>query len=43
MLVTVINPIDETEVEVELTIQLNVSIIGETKTLNVFASGSKEI
>lgn len=43
MLVTVTNPIDNTEVEVELIVQLNISIIGETKTLNVFANGSKEI
>lgn len=43
MLVTVTNPIDNSEVEVELTIQLNLVIIGETKTLNVTAHGTKEI
>jgi hypothetical protein len=43
MLVTVTNPIDNTEVEVELTIQLNVMVLGEQKTLNVTAFGSKEV
>ena len=43
MLVTVTNPIDNAEVEVELTIQLNLMVLGETKTLNVTAFGSKEL
>ena len=43
MLVTVTNPIVYAEVEVELTIQLNLMVLGETKTLNVTAFGSKEL
>ena len=43
MLVTVTNPIDNTEVEVELTIQLNVMVLEGTKTLNVTAYGSVEV
>jgi hypothetical protein len=43
MLVTVTNPIDNTEVEIELTIQLNLVVTDETKTLNVSAFGSIEI
>jgi hypothetical protein len=41
MLVTVINPLDESEIEVELTIQLNLIIQDDKKILNVSASGSK--
>jgi len=43
MLVTVTNPIDNSEVEVELTIQLNVMVLNEQKTLNVTAFGTIEI
>ena len=43
MLVTVVNPIDNTEVEVEITIQLNLVVLDETKTLNVTAYGSVEV
>jgi hypothetical protein len=44
MLVTVKNPIDNSDVEVELTIQINV-LVTETgeKTLNVSAYGNKAI
>ena len=43
MLITVTNPIDNTEVEIELDVQVNVAITGETKKLSVSAFGSKEI
>jgi hypothetical protein len=43
MLITVTNPIDNSEVEVELTIQLNIMVLNEQKTLNVTAFGSKEV
>jgi hypothetical protein len=43
MLVTVTNPIDNTEVEIELTIQVNIMVFNETRTLNVSAFGSKEV
>jgi len=41
MLVTVLNPLDNTEIEIELTIQLNLIIQDDKKILNVSASGSK--
>ena len=43
MLVTVTNPIDNSEVEVELTIQLSVIVTEDSKTLNVTAHGSKSL
>jgi hypothetical protein len=41
MIVTVTNPLDNTEIEIELKIQLNLIINDEVKILNVSATGSK--
>jgi len=41
MLVTVINPLDNTEVEIELNLNVSVVVRAEKKILNVSASGSK--
>ena len=41
MLVTVTNPLDNTEVEVELNLNVTVTVRGDRKVLNVSASGSK--
>ena len=43
MLVTVTNPIDNTEIEVELSVQVNLMVVDETKKLSVSAFGSVEI
>lgn len=43
MLVIVTNPIDNTDVEVDLSIQLNISVTDGVKTLHVSAIGSTEV